>query len=340
MDEGHPVAPVDPNGVNKAAGESYHLVYGRVYGLATCVLRLTNTYGPRMRVKDDRQTFLGTWLRLAVEGDELAIFGDGRQRRDFTYVDDAVDAFLLAGARPEADGEIFNLGGDPPIGASGPRRARGRGRRRRLVPARSVPGRARIDRHRRLLRGRLEDPDDARLGAEGAAPRGAGAVARLLPRACGGVLVTGVPFLDLGRQAAAQQAELEDAFATVLGRGRFVGGPSLEAFEAEFAAYCGVEHAVGVNSGTDAIALALRALGIGPGDEVITAANTCVATITGIVGAGATPVLADVDEETWTLDPASAEQALSGGRALSSPFTSTASPPTSSRSPRWRRNAG
>jgi UDP-glucose 4-epimerase len=115
VDEQHPLAPVDPNGVNKAAGEGYHLVYGQVYGLRTSILRLTNTYGPRMRVKDDRQTFLGTWLRLAVEGGELLIFGDGTQRRDFTYVDDAVDAFLLAGARPEADGEIFNLGGDPPV---------------------------------------------------------------------------------------------------------------------------------------------------------------------------------------------------------------------------------
>jgi UDP-glucose 4-epimerase len=115
VDEEHPLAPVDPNGVNKAAGESYHLVYGEVYGLRSCILRLTNTYGPRMRVKDDRQTFLGMWLRLAVEGEELLIFGDGSQRRDFTYVDDAVDAFLLAGALPEADGEVFNLGGDPPV---------------------------------------------------------------------------------------------------------------------------------------------------------------------------------------------------------------------------------
>jgi UDP-glucose 4-epimerase len=79
------------------------------------VLRLTNTYGPAMRVKDDRQTFLGTWLRLAVLGEELAIFGDGSQRRDFTYVDDAVEAFLLAAEREEADGEVFNLGGDESI---------------------------------------------------------------------------------------------------------------------------------------------------------------------------------------------------------------------------------
>jgi UDP-glucose 4-epimerase len=115
VDERHPLSPVDPNGVNKAAGEQYHLVYGELYGLRCSVLRLTNTYGPRMRVKDDRQTFLGTWLRLAVECEELLVFGDGTQRRDFTYVDDAVEAFLLAGASPEADGEVFNVGGEPPV---------------------------------------------------------------------------------------------------------------------------------------------------------------------------------------------------------------------------------
>jgi len=115
VDEKHPLAPVDPNGVNKAAGEWYHLVYGQIYGLRCSVLRLTNTYGPRMRVRDDRQTFLGTWLRLAVLGEELLVFGDGTQQRDFTYVDDAVEAFLLAGASAEADGEVFNVGGEPPV---------------------------------------------------------------------------------------------------------------------------------------------------------------------------------------------------------------------------------
>jgi UDP-glucose 4-epimerase len=115
VDERHPLAPVDPNGVNKAAGEWYHLVYGEIYGLRCSVLRLTNTYGPRMRVKDDRQTFLGTWLRLAVAGEELLVFGDGSQQRDFTYVDDAVEAFLLAGASEAADGQVFNVGGEPPV---------------------------------------------------------------------------------------------------------------------------------------------------------------------------------------------------------------------------------
>jgi UDP-glucose 4-epimerase len=115
VDEEHPVAPVDVNGVNKAAGEWYHLLYGRVHDLRVSVLRLTNTYGPRMRVRDARQTFLGTWLRALVVGEELLVFGDGRQRRDFTYADDAVRAFLLAAARDEAEGEVFNLGGEGPV---------------------------------------------------------------------------------------------------------------------------------------------------------------------------------------------------------------------------------
>jgi UDP-glucose 4-epimerase len=115
VDERHPIAPVDVNGINKAAGEWYHLVYGDVYGLRVAVLRLTNTYGPRMRVRDARQTFLGHWLRLLVTGEELVVFGDGEQRRDFNYVDDAVRAFLLAAAREEANGCIFNLGDEPPI---------------------------------------------------------------------------------------------------------------------------------------------------------------------------------------------------------------------------------
>ena len=110
VDERHPIHPVDVNGINKTAGEWYHLLYGEVYGLPVCVLRLTNTYGPRMRVKDARQTFLGYWLRQIVAGEEIAVFGDGLQKRDFNYVDDAVDAFLLAATRPEALGKVYNLG--------------------------------------------------------------------------------------------------------------------------------------------------------------------------------------------------------------------------------------
>jgi nucleoside-diphosphate-sugar epimerase len=111
VDETHPPSPVDVNGVNKLAGEWYHLLYNTVYDLPTAVLRLTNTIGPRMRIRDARQTFLGLWIRLLVEGTPFEVWG-GNQLRDFTDVDDAVDAFLMAAASDDANGKIFNLGGD------------------------------------------------------------------------------------------------------------------------------------------------------------------------------------------------------------------------------------
>ncbi len=110
VDERHPVVPVDVNGINKAAGEAYHLLYGNVYGLPVVALRLTNTNGPRMRIRDARQTFLGVWVKAVLAGEEFEIWGDGTQRRDLLYVDDAVRAFLLAGEREEARGEVFNVG--------------------------------------------------------------------------------------------------------------------------------------------------------------------------------------------------------------------------------------
>lgn len=110
VDEAHPLQPVDINGINKTAGEWYHIVYHNVYGLKTVSLRLTNTYGPRMRVKDARQTFLGWWLRQVIEGQTLQIFGSGQQLRDFNFVDDVVLALLLAAQDDRADGQIYNLG--------------------------------------------------------------------------------------------------------------------------------------------------------------------------------------------------------------------------------------
>ncbi|GJL49412.1 NAD-dependent epimerase/dehydratase family protein [Candidatus Nitrospira salsa] len=115
VDERHVLQPVDVNGINKMAGEWYHLVYHSAYSIRSVVLRLTNTYGPRMRVKDARQTFLGIWIKHIIEGKPIEIFGDGRQVRDFNYVDDVVEALLLAGLSEEANGEIFNLGSDDPI---------------------------------------------------------------------------------------------------------------------------------------------------------------------------------------------------------------------------------
>jgi dTDP-glucose 4,6-dehydratase/UDP-glucose 4-epimerase len=110
VDENHPVCPVDVNGINKLAGEWYHLLYDSVYKIRSCALRLTNTYGPGMRVKDARQTFLGIWIRQLIEGKPIQVFGEGTQLRDFNYVDDVVEALLLSAIHPKADGEIFNLG--------------------------------------------------------------------------------------------------------------------------------------------------------------------------------------------------------------------------------------
>ena len=110
VDEKHPIRPVDVNGINKVAGEWYHLLYNNVYGIRACALRLTNTYGPGMRVKDARQTFLGVWIKNLVQGKPIQIFGDGLQRRDFNYVDDVVDALLAAATHSDAAGNVFNLG--------------------------------------------------------------------------------------------------------------------------------------------------------------------------------------------------------------------------------------
>jgi UDP-glucose 4-epimerase len=108
--ETHPLNPVDVNGINKMAGEQYHLLYNNVYGIPATALRLTNTIGPRMRIKDARQTFVGVWVRQLLEEKPISVWG-GKQLRDFTDVEDAVDAFLLAAASPATNGQVYNLGG-------------------------------------------------------------------------------------------------------------------------------------------------------------------------------------------------------------------------------------
>jgi UDP-glucose 4-epimerase len=111
VDEKHPIHPTDVNGINKMAGEWYHILYNNVYGIRAVSLRLTNTYGPRQLLKHNRQGFFGWFVRQIIDGEEIKIFGDGSQVRDFNYVGDTVDAFLIAGADETAFGNIYNLGG-------------------------------------------------------------------------------------------------------------------------------------------------------------------------------------------------------------------------------------
>jgi UDP-glucose 4-epimerase len=115
LDEQHRVAPLDVNGINKFAAEHYHLLYHRVYGVRTVCLRLTNTYGPRQLIHHSRQGFIAWFIRQAIEGGVIELFGEGRQRRDMNYVDDVVEALLLAGVSEAAEGEIYNLGADEPV---------------------------------------------------------------------------------------------------------------------------------------------------------------------------------------------------------------------------------
>jgi len=115
VSESQLVRPTDVNGINKAAGEYYHLVYNNVFGVRGCSLRLTNVYGPRQLIKHNRQGFIGWFIRSAIENATIQLYGDGSQLRDLVYVDDAADAFLRAGASDACNGEVFNVGGTEPI---------------------------------------------------------------------------------------------------------------------------------------------------------------------------------------------------------------------------------
>jgi UDP-glucose 4-epimerase len=115
VDETHLVRPTDINGINKAAGEYYHLVYNNVFGVRACSLRLTNVFGPRQLIRHNRQGFIGWFIRLALEDREIQVYGDGTQIRDFVFVDDVSEAFLRAGATDDCNGGVFNVGGSEPI---------------------------------------------------------------------------------------------------------------------------------------------------------------------------------------------------------------------------------
>ncbi len=183
VDEAHPIRPPDVNGVSKFAAEGYHRIYDANFGLRSSILRLTNTYGPGMRIRDARQTFVGIWLRRVLEGKPFQVFGDGTQQRDFNFVDDVVDAFLLAGRHPRAVGRVFNLGSSETPSLSELAELL-----RELVPGGGiregcVPSGSQTDRHRHLLQQLRQHPRRARLGPTHRLERRPRSFARLLPGA-------------------------------------------------------------------------------------------------------------------------------------------------------------
>lgn len=114
VDEKHPLNPPDINGIHKLAAEQYHTLYARVYGMRITALRLTNTYGPRMRIRDAKQTFLGIWIRHVIEGGCFEVWG-GSQRRDFSYVEDLVEAAIRTAMSDATIGKVYNIGGHPSV---------------------------------------------------------------------------------------------------------------------------------------------------------------------------------------------------------------------------------
>ena len=291
--------------------------------MRACSLRLTNVYGPRQLIRHNRQGFIGWFIRLAVEDREIQIYGDGSQLRDFVYVDDAADAFLRAGASDACNGEVFNVGGDDADQPSRPGArcsidVAGSGR----VRLRRVAGGEEGDRHRQLLRRLARSSSGRRAGRRACRSReGLRAHGRVLPRASRPVRRARrhatrsrrerAPHpVHVARRPARTPARCDAAIERVIDRGWFVLGPEVEAFEAEFAAACGAAHAVGVGTGTDALALIFAALGIGPGDEVITTPLSAAYTALAIMMAGARPVFADIDPDRLTLDPRAVEAAV------------------------------
>ena len=316
--ESHLVRPTDVNGINKAAGEYYHLVYNNVFGVRACSLRLTNVYGPRQLIKHNRQGFIGWFIRLAIEDRVIQIYGDGSQLRDFVYVDDAADAFLRAGADDACNGEVFNVGGEAPhshreltallldVAQSGRVQYVEWPADKRAIDIGSFYADSSKFTRDRVGAARLPARRPPANG--GVLPPALRSLRRRRASTGDGVTRPRIPFAVLtpGEDADAVRRAID----RVVARGWFVLGPEVEQFEEQFAAASGAAHAVGVGNGTDALMLILRALGIGPGDEVITTPLSAAYTALAVMMAGARPVFADIDPVRFTIDPAAIAAAI------------------------------
>ena len=309
VDENHPLCPVDINGINKMAGEWYHLVYNNVYKIKSVVLRLTNTYGPRMRVKDARQTFLGIWIKNVIEGNKILVFGDGKQIRDFNYVDDVVSAILLSAQSNEVNGMIFNLGADDPINLEDTAKLMieiSNSSSYELVPFPAE--RKAIDigdyyadykkiKSKLNWQPKMELKDGLTLTID---------FYKKFRKIIGILKLMSKVFIPVSNPKARfinRKNEFLKATESVIEKGMYILGDEVSLFEKEFAEYIGVKYCVGVANGTDAIAIALKALGVKAGDEVITVSHSAVATVAAIEMAGAVPVLADIEPDTRCMDP-------------------------------------
>jgi dTDP-4-amino-4,6-dideoxygalactose transaminase/nucleoside-diphosphate-sugar epimerase len=313
VNEDHPTIPIDVNGINKLAGEYYHLLYDRTYGVRSTVLRLTNTYGPRQQIANDRQGFIGVMIHRALTGLPIHVFGTGNQVRDFNYIDDVVDAILLAAITEDCRGRVFNLGCPEHLTVLDVAKLLVEfcGARYELVP---FPTDNRIvdigdyygDFSKFNSVTGWQPKTDLRTGIERAVQSyhdhwGTYLGGASSSRRSG---VSRIPVFDYLQQYEQLKDDLRHATERGLGSGSLILGPEVAGFEQAFSEFLGTDvPGVGVASGTDALQIALRGLGIGQGDEVVTVANAAVPTVAAIRAVGARPVFCDVDPKTALIDP-------------------------------------
>ena len=314
VDETHLLNPTDVNGINKISGEMYHLVYHSVYGIRASSLRLTNTYGPRQLIRHNRQGFIGWFMRQAMLGEEIQLFGDGS----------AAPRLRL---RRRRGGRVPARGGH---GRGGRRRsstsaASARSRLlelaellieiagRRVLRAGPLPAGAQADRHRRLLRRRLQDPRVLGWSPRIALRDGPRAHPRLLPRPQGALPVSApeaCPSWTSGRtwrRCARRSTRPSRACSTRAGSS---SAPRARPSRRSWRRRSAPRDAVAVANGTEAIQLALEALGVGPGDEVVTSPLSAAFTALAIARGGATPVFADLDPRTLNVAPAAVARVI------------------------------
>ncbi len=314
VDERHPVAPSDINGIHKLAAENYLQLYSQVYGLTCSVLRLTNTYGPRMDLHP-RKGFVGIFLRQALQGELIRLFGNGQQVRDFNFVSDVVAALEQVGKSVERGYELFNLGHHEHHSLQ------------EFVQtlAQFVPLQFECqpfpDDLKRIDIGDYYGCYDKLQQRTGWRPQvslheglertvAAYRNASSFSQARNSERPSRIAAFEYRGELARYRSELISAVSGVLDSGQLILGPEVAKFEQEFAQFVGAAHAVGISSGTDAIIVALRALGIGPGDEVITVANGPVPTIAAIRSVGAVPRFVDIDPLTMQIDVDLVERAI------------------------------
>ncbi len=311
VDERHPVSPSDINGVHKLAAENYLQLFSQIYGLTCSVLRLTNTYGPHMDLHPCKG-FVGVFLDRALKGEPIRLFGDGTQVRDFNYVSDVVNALELVGQHVDQGFEVFNLGHHEHHSL------------REFVEtlAEILPLDFQCqpfpDKLKRIDIGDYYGSYDKLYQKTGWQPQVTlrAGLERTVPyyrdpSQRPATKPARVAAFEYRGEVAAYRSDVLDAFARVIDSGKLILGPEVAAFEEEFAQFVGAPYAVGISSGTDALIVALRALNIGNGDEIITVSNGPVPTIAAIRAVGAQPRFVDVDSKTLQMDVDQVAAALS-----------------------------